>query len=608
MCRRKTTINSRISKFKNNQHWLFKPKYKKPHLEILGSLIVWVCFPFSEPAWSAPHIETAAISVSKLDQKENTVITFASKGSDTKLNSEILPTFRAGAAGRDVLQRESFRANTAGEAERDFLLHVSCSRLSQQGERSSSNRSQENISSPSPGVPTPPASIEHQTPANTAQLKKVIREGKVGELGKRRQADPSSIEILAPEQRQPCNPTPPSVAIDAGSSPTPDTEASKTGNRSDSKQTANGEDPELGNLRLRELERPPTPIEETSPIRNRSDLKQTANGEDPELGNLRLQELERPPTPINETSPIGNRSDSEQPAKGEDPELGNLRLQELERPPTPINETSPIGNRSDSEQPAKGEDPELGNLRLRELETPPAPSKPAVYLLGGVSYLRSNNVFSDIQPVDDGFVRGGLTLLANPSLGPQTSLFASVGGNLIRYSSQSQFDYNELRLNLGIRQELSPRTYGEVGWINRQLFDQESGDRFLNDHSLYLELGRRDSLAKQLSLDTYYQFRFSFADPTNRSQVINSVGASLAYNLSASLQVALDYQFALADFTEQNRQDQYHQLIARLTYTISPNSRLYLFGGRSFGNSSDPTIDFNGFIFGAGVDFNLTLF
>src|SRR5205085_2836337 len=139
-------------------------------------------------------------------------------------------------------------------------------------------------------------------------------------------------------------------------------------------------------------------------------------------------------------------------------------------------------------------------------ERPLALSQPAVYLLGGVGYLRSNNVFSDVKPVDDGLVRGGLTLLANPSLGPQTSLFASVGGNLIRYGSQSQFDYNELRFNLGIRQELSPRAYGEVGWSNRQLFDKESGDRFLNDHSLYLELGRRDSLAKQLTLDTYYQF------------------------------------------------------------------------------------------------------
>ena len=352
-----------------------------------------------------------------------------------------------------------------------------------------------------------------------------------------------------------------------------------------------------------------SPSSPPAQIGNRSDLEQQALGEDPELGNLRLRKLEDSPTPSGEAAQNENRSDSEQPASGQDPELGNLRLRELEGLPTPSGETSQIGSRSDSEQPAKSEDPELGNLRLRPLERPPAvSSNPSVYLLGGVSYFRSNNIFSDVKPVDDGLVRTGLTLLANPSLGPQTSLFASVGGNLIRYDTQSEFDYNELRFNLGIRQQLSSRAYGEVGWINRQLFDKESGDRFLNDHSVYLELGRRDFLAEQLTLDTYYQFRLSFADPTDRSQVINSVGATLAYNPSPSLELALDYQFALSNFTEQEQQDQYHQLIARLTYTLSPNSRLYVFGGRSFGNSSDPNIDFNGFIFGAGVDFNLTLF
>ncbi len=353
---------------------------------------------------------------------------------------------------------------------------------------------------------------------------------------------------------------------------------------------------------------PPSPPSSPSQNENRSDLEQPAKGEDPELGNLRLRKLEDSPTSSGEASQNENRSDSEQPTTGEDPELGNLRLRELEGSPTPSGEPSQIGNGSDSEQPTTGEDPELGNLRLRDLERPPAVSTPSVSLLGGVSYFRSNNIFSDVKPVDDGLVRTGLTLLANPSLGPQTSLFASVGGNLIRYDTQSQFDYNELRFNLGIRQELSSRAYGEVGWSNRQLFDKESGDRFLNDHSLYLELGRRDFLGEQLTLDTYYQFRLSFADPANRSQAINSVGATLAYNPSSSLQLALDYQFALANFTEQEQQDQYHQLIARLTYTLSPNSRLYLFGGHSFGNSSDPNIDFNGFIFGAGVDFNLTLF
>lgn len=269
---------------------------------------------------------------------------------------------------------------------------------------------------------------------------------------------------------------------------------------------------------------------------------------------------------------------------------------------------SPSENSSDSQQPGSSEDPELGKLRLRELPTPPPPSKPAVYLLGGVGYFRSNNILSGIDPIDDGVFRAGLTLLATPSLGPQTNLLASVGGNINRYGELSVYDYDELNFNLGIRQKLGSRTYGQLGWSNRQLFSQNSGDRFLNDHSLYLELGRRDVLAKQVTLDTFYQLRVSLANPSDRSQVINYVGASLGYTPIPPLEVALDYQFAFADFTQQERTDQYHQLLARMSYTLTPNSRAYLYAGPSFGGSSRPDIDFDGFVFGAGVNFNLTLF
>lgn len=269
---------------------------------------------------------------------------------------------------------------------------------------------------------------------------------------------------------------------------------------------------------------------------------------------------------------------------------------------------SPSENSSESQQPGSSEDPELGKLRLRELPAPPPPSKPAVYLLGGVGYFRSNNILSGIDPIDDGVFRAGLTLLATPSLGPQTNLLAAVGGNINRYGELSVYDYDELNFNLGIRQKIGSRTYGEVGWSNRKLFSQNSGDRFLNDHSLYLELGRRDVLAKQLTLDTFYQLRVSFANPSERSGVTNYVGASLGYTPIPPLEVALDYQFAFADFTQQERQDQYHQLLARMSYTLTPNSRAYLYAGSSFGDSSKPDIDFDGFVFGAGVNFNLTLF
>jgi len=102
--------------------------------------------------------------------------------------------------------------------------------------------------------------------------------------------------------------------------------------------------------------------------------------------------------------------------------------------------------------------------------------------------------------------------------------------------------------------------------------------------------------------------RVSLANPSDRSQIINYVGASLGYTPIPPLEVALDYQFTFADFTQQERQDQYHQLLARMSYTLTPNSRAYLYAGPSFGDSSQPNIDFDGFVFGAGVNFNLTLF
>ncbi len=296
-----------------------------------------------------------------------------------------------------------------------------------------------------------------------------------------------------------------------------------------------------------------------------------------------------------EPTSIENPSDSDQAESGEDPDLGNLRLREIAEPP-------------DSDQAESGADPDLGNLRLREIAEPPPPSEPTAYLLAGVGYFRSNNIFSGVDPVDDGLLSTGVTLLATPSLGPQTSLFAAVGGNLLRYQEESDSDYDELRFDAGIRQQIASGTYGELGWRNRQLFTDDGGDRFLNDHSVYLELSRRDSLAQKLTLDSFYELRVSFADPSNRSQLTNSVGVSLGYNPFPPLEVALDYQFAFADFTEQKREDQYHQLIGRLSYTLSRNSRLYLFGGHSFGDSSDSEVDFDGLVFGVGVDLNLTLF
>ncbi len=184
-------------------------------------------------------------------------------------------------------------------------------------------------------------------------------------------------------------------------------------------------------------------------------------------------------------------------------------------------------------------------------------------------------------------------------------MVASVTGNFIRYSTQTQIDYNELLADVGIFQQLSPTMFGKIGWNYQQLFIYRdkifglpAGTRFLSDHAVKLELSRRDQLIEKLSLSTFYQLRIGFAEPADRSRLINSLIASLNYDIQPTLQVGLDYQFALAHFTQQAREDAYHQIGLRLTYTIFRNTQINLFAGYSFGRSSDRTVDFNGLVFG----------
>lgn len=435
---------------------------------------------------------------------------------------------------------------------------------------------------PSSAGEPPQATVENNPQQEFSSLGCDRAENRPSQLASTPISQSPAQQIPTNPQKQPCIPTSLTALIEVQQ------KAQQKGQNSFESEVTEGEKVQEEKLSPASKHKPstPAPLATLLSVRSNSPAALSLSTPEPEtslpLSTGRTSEILS--TPESETVPRENSSD--QSGQEGDPDLGNLRLRES----------------------TEGEDPELGNLRLRELVEPSAPSQPAVYLQGRFGYFRSNNLFLGVDPIDDGLFNTGLRLVAAPSLGPQTTVFAGVGGNLIRYGNESQYDYNELRFDAGLRQQINKRTYGEVGWINRQLFDKKEGDRFLNDHSLYLALGRRDSLAKRLNLDTYYQFRISFAEPSNRSQAINSVGASLGYDISSSLQASVDYEFSLADFTQQDRLDQYHQVIGRLTYTMSPNSRLYVFGGHSFGDSSASEIDFDGFVFGAGVNVNLALF
>lgn len=321
---------------------------------------------------------------------------------------------------------------------------------------------------------------------------------------------------------------------------------------------------------------------------------------DPEIGDLRLSPL---------------------PQSGRGAELGELNIQ-------PIALDPPIG----------AGDPELGVLRLQERTVPQPPTvlptrprQPSAFLSLRADYFKTSNVFSDVDPVDDGLVRTGLTFFYAPPIGPRTFLITSIDANLIRYTQFGRYrerftdgsftgrfqslNYDELRLRLGVFHRITPRLSGEIGWSNQKLFTSSqglqqifSGEEFFGDNSIRLELSRQDQLSPRLSLSTFYQFRWSLAEPNDRSRILNSFIATLGYNWSSKLQTAIDYQFSWSHFTQQDRDDLYHQLVARLTYNATPRTQVNVFSGFSFGNSSDRRIDFDSFIFGAGIVFNLPLF
>ncbi|MCC5614158.1 hypothetical protein LC605_03510 [Nostoc sp. CHAB 5836] len=269
-------------------------------------------------------------------------------------------------------------------------------------------------------------------------------------------------------------------------------------------------------------------------------------------------------------------------------------------------------------EPSQSEgDRELGlQVRLLPLEQQPLPpaqqpvvkSKSMGYLQGRVGYFQTNNIFSsNDNPIEDGLIISGLTLAsAYLPLGSKTYLNGSIDGNLIRYLNQSEYHYNQVRFNLSIYQQLSRRMYGEISWSNQQLFyvnnsdDLDSfkaGDRFLNEHSLQLSLGRRDPLTPKLTLDSFYEFSVNFADPQSRNRIVNSFWVSLKYGLQKPLQVGINYQTNLSDFTDRDREDLFHRLFGHLNYRISDTSNMNVQAGVNLGSSTAENIDFNGWFF-----------
>jgi hypothetical protein len=275
-------------------------------------------------------------------------------------------------------------------------------------------------------------------------------------------------------------------------------------------------------------------------------------------------------------------------------ELGTIVVKPVEQPPLP---TQP-------QQPA---------------QTPLKPSEPIGYVLGRVSFFQTNNLFaSKIDPIEDGLIYSGVTLATAPlRLGPRTFLNGSFDANIIRYINQSEFNYNQVRLNVDLYQQLTRRMYGEIGWSNQQLFYARnskrfgfaSGDRFLNENSFHLSLGRRDFLAPSWALDSFYEFRWNLAEvPQRRDRITNSLWLSLSYYLQQSLNVGLNYQLTLSDFTQRNREDLYHRLFTHLNYKATNTSSISVQGGVTLGNSTEANINFDGWFFSINYNWEIGRF
>nr|WP_062294961.1 hypothetical protein [Nostoc piscinale] len=327
-------------------------------------------------------------------------------------------------------------------------------------------------------------------------------------------------------------------------------------------------------------------------------------------------QLEAQPREFPQPSPTIIEELLDKPVVNRTEQLERLRriLQQRQKPKPQTNNRQELELRV-RQRPLPQQQPTADANSLRELELrvrprplpqtkPPSPVakfKPIGSLQANVGYFHTNNIFSsEFFPKEDGLIFYGLSLAsAYFPLGDKTYINGSINGNLIRYIDQSRFNYNQISFNVGIYQQLSPRMYAELDFNNQQFFYAKSvgmfqaGDRFLDENSVRVSLGRRDPLTSKLTLDSFYEFSTNFSEPNNRSRLINNFWLSLSYALQEPLQVGINYQLSLVDFTQRQRDDHYHRLFGHVIYRVSNSSNLNLQSGFSFGDSTDRNINFD---------------
>ncbi|MBD1872272.1 hypothetical protein H6F75_02155 [Nodosilinea sp. FACHB-131] len=307
-----------------------------------------------------------------------------------------------------------------------------------------------------------------------------------------------------------------------------------------------------------------------------------------------------PPTPVAQSLTPASlaQTDPDADPTGQDPELGVIQVRSVL------------------------EDNDLGILRIRDQPPIPVAARPPAkigFFSARLAIASSDNILLAVNDVGgltgDTFFRPSIGFGIYPSLGPQTALIATADYGLQRYGSQSSLNYDDLRLRVGLRQGLTPRSYGQLVFTYQELY-RPGGNRgrFFKNTALGLTLGRRDPITPKLALDTYYLLQFNGAQSTSGgtatdfSRFFQSAGGYLGYDITPRLQAGLSYQLNFIDYTAQDRYDTFQQVLGQVVYRITPNLRFNVYGGVSFGRSSEPRVRFNDTFFGAAIDATIPLF
>ncbi|MEL6553223.1 MAG: hypothetical protein AAFQ63_07170 [Cyanobacteria bacterium J06621_11] len=256
------------------------------------------------------------------------------------------------------------------------------------------------------------------------------------------------------------------------------------------------------------------------------------------------------------------------------------------------------------------ENEELGILRALQTAqaAPPAPTPPIAYLGGRLGFVDVDNVFRTIDRFPEEVYQAGLSLYLAPRLSENTSLYAIAETNIARYNNISQVNYNELQVQLGIRQRLLPRTFAQIGWRNQRLYSPGYREKLFGVQYLDALVSHRSILTPKTWVDGFYQMRLGFADPQEASRFRQTFTVSFNYGISQNLRTSLLYQLDFDDYTQINRHDTYQQLLGIVSYNLTPESRLSVFGGTRFGRSSEPNINLDDTFYGAGLNVNVPLF